>query len=69
MIDPTTKAFKRLNEQYEKLFDEPIPTEMIPLDETLEGLNEKIKQSAVAGRDILSEESGWDELDPDDDYA
>lgn len=69
MIDPTTKAFKQLNEQYEKLFDEPIPTEMLPPDETLEGLNEKIEQSVATGRDVLSEEYGWDALEPDNDYA
>lgn len=71
MIDPTTKEFEALDEQYEKLFKEGIPTEMIPSIETIEGLSDKIERSIKTGKNILSEEYRWDELrqDADIEYA
>jgi len=63
-----TDEFFEWDEKFQERFGDGIPTMMIPDEETLEGLIEKIQQCFEANENLLGNFYEWDLDDPETVY-
>lgn len=63
MISVREEQFQSINRKYRAAFGEGIPLMMIPENETVEELAEKVSKSLVAGKNLLPEMYNWNDVD------